>query len=59
MLQITQAASGLGTLSFGTTVTFPNGFNYSATTVTSSVDLISFVSFNTSSLRGIPANQFI
>jgi len=59
MLQITQAASGLGTLSFGTTVTFPSGYNYSATTVTSSVDLISFVSFNTSSLRGIPANQFI
>jgi len=59
MLQITQAASGLGTLGFSTAVTFPSGYNYSATTVTSSVDLISFVSFNTSSLRGIPANQFI
>jgi hypothetical protein len=59
MLQITQAASGLGTLSWPSTVTFPSGYNYSATTVTSSVDLISFVSFNNSSLRGIPANQFI
>jgi hypothetical protein len=51
-LSVTQPSVGTGLLTFDSTFKFPTGFTYIATDVSSSIDVLTFVTFNTSSLLG-------
>ena len=50
-LQITQPSPGTGSISFASAFKFPSGSTYTPTAVTSSVDVISFVSFDGTTLK--------
>ena len=58
-LRVTQAAGGGGTVQFPSNVDFPNGFQYNTTPSANSVDILTFLSFDTGSLYYSRANQFI
>jgi len=58
-LQITQAAGGTGSLSYPSTITFPTLNAYTASAVVSAIDVISMISFNSSTLRAVPSYLFI
>jgi hypothetical protein len=57
-LLITQPASGYGTLTYPSSLKFPTGFAYAASATSSYVDVITFISFNTSSLYSVAINNF-
>lgn len=58
-LQITQASSGVGNLSFASSVSFPTLNAYTASIVLNAVDVISMVSFDGTKLRAVPSYLFI
>jgi hypothetical protein len=58
-LQITQAASSLGTLTFAPSITFPYGAAYTASIALNNVDVISMTSFNGSTIRAVSSLNFI
>jgi hypothetical protein len=57
-LQITQPA-GVGGVSFSSAFTFPSGSSYTAFASASAVDVLSFISFNGTTLRGVAQYNFI
>jgi len=58
-LRVRQPAGGTGTVQFPSNVDYPNGFQYSATPQANAVDILTFLSFDSSSLYYSKANQFI
>jgi hypothetical protein len=42
----------------GTSVKFPTGFNYTPTAISSSTDIITFLSFDNSAIYAVAANYF-
>ena len=59
ILQLTQPFAGNATVTFSSTFTFPTGSAFSASLSQSAVDIVSFVSFNGTSLRSLGANNYI
>jgi hypothetical protein len=59
VLQLTQPFAGNATVTFSSTFTFPTGSAFSTSLSQSAVDVVSFVSFNGTSLRSIGANNYI
>jgi hypothetical protein len=51
-LLVTQPSVGIGSLSYNSTFQFPAGFAYTASIASGNVDLLSFVTFTTSSIYG-------
>jgi hypothetical protein len=51
-LLVTQPSVGIGSLSYNSTFQFPAGFAYTASIASNNVDLLSFVTFTTSSIYG-------
>lgn len=49
-LQLTQDASATGSISFPSNIKFAGGFDYTATAITGAVDLMSFVTFDTTNI---------
>ena len=59
-LRITQPSSGYGTVTtYGGTIKFPQAFPYNATPLASAVDILSFQSYDSSSLYGVAINTMI
>jgi hypothetical protein len=58
-LVITQPTGGIGSATFAPSITFPSGSYYTASLIYSATDLITMISFNTSSLRAVASNNFI
>jgi hypothetical protein len=56
-LKITQNAVTAGSLTYPTSIKFPFGQGYIATQVTSSIDILTFVSYDTASLFGVAINR--
>ena len=56
-LLVTQPSIGTGSLSYNSTFDFPAGANYIATPITSSKDIISFISFDTNVLYATSINN--
>ena len=57
-LQVQQSATSGGNLSFPSTVTFPTGSAYTASIAANEIDLLTFISFNGTNIRAVPAKQF-
>jgi hypothetical protein len=57
-LRITNLTSA-SVITLGSSVKFPNGFSYVPTTVSASTDIITFLSFDSSSIFAVGANYFI
>jgi len=57
-LRITNTTSG-SQFTGSASVKFPNGFSYVPTTVTSSIDIITFLTFDTGSIFAVAANYFV
>jgi len=57
-LLVQQPSVSYGTLTYPSTLKFPTGFAYVASTTSSYVDIITFVSFNTASLYSVAINNF-
>ena len=57
-LLITQASTA-GTLSYGSEFKFPNGLPYSASAVANVSDILSFVSFDGTTLYGSSLKNFV
>ena len=58
-LRIKQPSVGFGTITYGSTLKFPAGYSYAATLTSSKEDIITFLSFDTSSLYSVSINNFI
>lgn len=59
-LRITQALTGsLGNVSFSPSMKFPQAFPYFATPITGAVDILSFQTYDTSSIYGVAVNTMI
>jgi hypothetical protein len=58
-LLITQPTGGIGSTTFAPSVTFPSGSYYTASAFNATTDLVTMISFNTSSLRAVASNNFI
>jgi cytoskeletal protein CcmA (bactofilin family) len=58
-LRLTQPAGGYSSVVFPTNVDYPSGYEYTATPAANAIDVITFVTFDTSSLYYSRANQFI
>jgi hypothetical protein len=58
MLELSQSLAN-ATVTFSSNVTFPSGSAYTASFTNNAVDIVSFVSFNGSTLRAISAKLFI
>jgi cytoskeletal protein CcmA (bactofilin family) len=58
-LRLTQPAGGYSSVVFPTNVDYPSGYQYTATPAANAVDVITFVTFDTSSLYYSRANQFV
>jgi hypothetical protein len=58
-LRVTQPSVGFGTLTFGSSIKQPQSSPYSATTGTGSVDIITFVSFDSSDLYAVAIKNLI
>jgi hypothetical protein len=56
-LLITQPSVGTGSLSYNSTFDFPAGANYIATPITSSKDIITFITFDTSTIYATSINN--
>jgi hypothetical protein len=56
-LLLTQPSVGTGSLSYNTTFDFPAGANYIATPITSSKDIITFITFDTASIYATSINN--
>jgi hypothetical protein len=59
MLQITQPATGSGTVTFNSIVKFPSGTPYTPTNTTGSIDNLSFVSYNGTTLNAVASYNFL
>ena len=57
-LQVQQAATSGGNLSFPSIVTFPTGSAYTASIAANDVDLLTFISFDGTNVRAVPAKLF-
>jgi len=57
-LRITQGTN-ITSVTYPTTIKFPFGFPYGATAVTSSVDILTFISYDSSSLYGVAVNRLV
>lgn len=51
-------ATSASAITSGSSVKFPTGFNYVPTTVSASIDIITFLSFDTASIYAVAANYF-
>ena len=58
-LQITQASTSGGSVSFAGPVTFPSGSAYSASLAANSVDVLTFISFDGTNTRAVAVKNFI
>ena len=58
-LRLTQPAGGYSSVTFPTNVDYPTGYQYVATPAANAVDVITFVTFDTSTLYYSRANQFV
>ena len=59
MIQITQPATGSGTVTFNSIVKFPSGTPYTPTLTTGSIDTLSLVSFNGTTLNAVASYNFL
>jgi hypothetical protein len=59
MLQITQPAIGSGTVTFNSLVKFPGGSVYTPTATSSSIDNLSFVSYDGTTLNAVASYNFL
>ena len=57
-LQVQQATTSGGNLSFPSIVTFPTGSAYTASIAANDVDLLTFISFDGTNVRAVPAKLF-
>jgi hypothetical protein len=55
---IAQPNPGYGTMTYPSKLIFPAGYSYVASTTSSYVDIITMVSFNSSSLYSVAINNF-
>ena len=59
MIQITQPATGSGTVTFNSIVKFPSGSSYIASTGSNAIDTIALVSFNGTTLQSVSSYNFV
>jgi hypothetical protein len=58
-LKVTQPVGDFGSLSYPTSIKFPISFPYVATPSGSAEDILSFQSYDTSSLYGVAVNRLV
>ena len=58
-LIVKQPSVGFGTVTYTSTLKFPAGYSYAATLTSSKEDIITFLSFDTTSLYSVSINNFI
>jgi hypothetical protein len=58
-LQINQASTSGGSLSFPSTITFPSGSYYTASIAANDIDVISMISFNGTTIRAVASKTFL
>ncbi len=58
-LLVSQPSVGTGTLTYNTTFDFPSGLPYSASLTSGSKDILSFISFDTSTLYGTAVKNLV
>jgi hypothetical protein len=58
-LRVKQPSVGVGTVTYTSTLKFPAGYSYAATLTSSKEDIITFLSFDTTSLYSVSINNFI
>jgi hypothetical protein len=58
-LRLTQPSGGYSSVNFPSNVDYPTGYQYNATPAANAVDVVTFVTFDNSSLYYSRANQFV
>jgi hypothetical protein len=58
-IQITNGTLGTGTVTFSSAFSFPSGSSYIPFASSSAIDVLSFISFNGTTLRGVAQYNFI
>jgi hypothetical protein len=58
-LRVTQPSVGFGNLNIASNVKFPQNFDYTPTQAINSIDVVTFVSFDSSSLLAVSSNNLI
>jgi cytoskeletal protein CcmA (bactofilin family) len=58
-LRVTQPSVGYGNLNIDSNVKFPQNFDYTPTQIANAIDVVTFVSFDSSSLLAVSSNNLI
>lgn len=58
-LKVTQPSVGVGGLSFKSNVKFPNLFDYTPTQISDSIDIVTFVTFDSNEILAVASNNLL